>query len=136
MRVPNLCRWRGCNKPRRGRGVQSTRVAAAASRLLPSPRPRRPPPCAPSRLPRRPRGNEIGASRQLTAEHPGRSRAGVAALYHRRGVLGGRRWSWATPRRPGGERALLPRGGGPQMEEGRLGGVAGVTVERGASPNL
>ena len=127
MRVPNLCRWRGCNKPWRGWGVQSTRVAAAASRLLPSPRPRRPPPCAPSRLQRKPRGNEISASRQLTAEHPGRSRAGVAALYHRQGVLGGLQMELGNPaasrrrKGPASSRRQPPNGG---WGAGRRGGWA------------
>lgn len=145
MRVPNLCLWRGCNKPWRGRGAQSSPVSAAASRLPPPPTPRRPPPAprpppsAPRCPQRKPRGNEISASRQLTAEHPGRSQAGGGRPLSRPRSPPGLQMDWGNPaasrrRKRSASRMRQPPNGG--WEAGRLGGVAGVMVGIGASPNL
>lgn len=85
MRVPNLCGWLGCNKP--WRAVAQLLLAQVAASRPPAlglqlPHSHSPPPIpTPYPRQRQPRGNEISASRQLTAEHPGLLQAGEAALY-------------------------------------------------------
>lgn len=137
MRVPNLCRWLGCNKPWRGPRRSASPGCGHRPRLPPPPRPpplvalRPPPPRRPQRKPRR---NEISASRQLTAEHPGRSQAGGGRPLSRLRSPRGLQMESGLPAAPG--RRKSPASRRPQPPHGPGGGVAGVFVGSRSSPNL
>ncbi|XP_058422790.1 proline-rich proteoglycan 2-like [Diceros bicornis minor] len=94
--------------------------------------PRRPPPSAPRRPQRKPRRDEISASRQLTAEHPGRSQAGGRPPFIPAEESSGAADGVGQPRgaqeekEPGVPEAAAPKG---SWGAGRWGGVAGVFVE-------